>query len=106
MRTTKLACTLLPLAILACCGGNPVASAPPPPGSDFRKPLFWEIHPSHQVLEAPVRTEVVKTGINFQQHHKVRALPVCAFQPLECLVRLIKGCVDPGPPVRCYISLL
>src|SRR5215472_11736370 len=35
MRTTKLACTLLHLAILACCGGNPVTPAPPPPGPDF-----------------------------------------------------------------------
>jgi hypothetical protein len=35
LRTTKLACTLLPLAILACCGGAPVTPLPPPPGPDF-----------------------------------------------------------------------
>jgi len=35
LRTTRLACTLLSLAVLACCGGNPVTPAPPPPGPDF-----------------------------------------------------------------------
>jgi len=35
LRTTKLACTLLSLAVLACCGGSPVTPPPPPPGPDF-----------------------------------------------------------------------
>src|SRR5215472_8378454 len=94
------------LAVLACCGGDPVTPLSPPPGPDFRKPLFWEIHPSHQVLEAQVRTEIVKTGINFQQHHPVRAFPVCGFQPLECLVWITKRCVDPGPAVWRYVTFL
>ena len=29
-------------------------------------PLLWEFHSSHQVLEAGVRTQVIKAGIDLQ----------------------------------------
>jgi hypothetical protein len=67
LRTTRLACTLLTLAVLACCGGDPVTHHPS--DSISQKPLFWEIHPSHQILEARVRTEIVKTGINLRIYY-------------------------------------
>jgi hypothetical protein len=109
----RLQATLLALVALVgnACGGSANVVQPHASGSQsyvrrLNLRLFGKIHAAHQVLEARVRTEIVKTGINFQQHHPVGPLLVCGFQPLECLVRLTKGCVDPGPPVRCYIPLL
>src|SRR5215470_17647173 len=108
-----LQAALLALVALVgnACGGSANVDSPTPldPKSYLRSlnsRLFWKIHAAHQVLEARVRTEIVKTGINFQQHHPVGPLLVCGFQPLESLVRLTKGCVNPDPPVRCYVSLL
>jgi hypothetical protein len=93
------------------CGAsaNVDSSTPLGPKSylrNFNSRLFGKIHPLHQILEARVRTEIVKTGINFQQHHPVRAFPVCGFQPLECLVWITKRCVDPGPAVWRYVPFL
>lgn len=75
LRTTRLACTLLTLAVLACCGGDPVTHHPS--DSISQKPLFWEIHPSHQILEARVRTEIGEAG---RLDIPIKALRVGAFE--------------------------
>lgn len=75
LRTTRLACTLLTLAVLACCGGDTVTHHPS--DSISQKPLFWEIHPSHQILEARVRTEIGEAG---RLDIPIKALRVGAFE--------------------------
>src|SRR5215472_13896201 len=62
--------------------------------------LRGEIHTTHQVLEAWIRTPIVEQRVNLKEHHPIRALLVRLFQPAEGLFFLAQGSVDPAYPIR------
>jgi hypothetical protein len=60
-----------------------------------------KVHALEQVRESRIRTKIVESGFDFEQHHAFISLSLGPLQPGEDLIGLSQGSIDLGPLVWC-----